>query len=149
MKREKWKTICILVLTAAVIVLGVMLARTAAHARSERENRLQACRATIETINDTLFGMQAADPDAQAQLITRAQGSAEVAARLLNGIASPTAEEALLQEYFDVIRSRAPIILKADSQRYQEWFAQTAHYLSTGDLDSLKSVIDGINALAA
>ena len=145
MKREKWKTICILVLTAAVIVLGVMLARTAAHARSERENRLQACRATIETINDTLFGMQAADPDAQA----RAQGSAEAAARLLNGIASPTAEEALLQEYFDVIRSRAPIILKADSQRYQEWFAQTAHYLSTGDLDSLKSVIDGINALAA
>ena len=44
MKREKWKTICILVLTAAVIVLGVMLARTAAHARSEQENRLQASR---------------------------------------------------------------------------------------------------------
>lgn len=148
MQNGKPKTILIVLLVACIVVLGVLLYRAEAQVRATKSETLNICHVAVGTINNELFGMETHNSDAAAQLITRAQGSAETASLLLDGIADPSGEEAMLQEYFTVIRARAPIILKADSDTQHAWFEQTAHYLSTGDLESLKTVIDGINALA-
>ena len=148
MKKEPAKTVQIIFLAVTVTVLAVLLYRTDAQIRAARSDTLELSRSTVEAINTELFGIDAHDDFATAQLIARAQGSAETAERMLDRSVDLTEGEAVLHEFFTVIRLRAPIILMTDTDMRQKWFAQTAHYLSTGDLESLQSVIDGINALA-